>query len=1302
MDIIITRDTNGGINSKTIKFKNFTGDDNYACFRYGVNLKDIQRTYESKQLTTKLIVKQNNNQLAENGFCTIARSGSNPTGENYIYDFQYYHKTGLLDATSYQAAMYYHTNPLNGINAAGPDIAGSTTTNLQNYFNRIKSLNNKMEPINKDLIDLNMDLLKLKADLTIQEGLVDAAESGMEEAQDEFFNLVGFYPEEVKDVSLSGTQCLDGTQGSTGDLPAPYGSKYDYKNLNGSIWNFEKNDVTINASPYGADGTSLKYVFSVNIKPNNSAFSGVSIKEFGGIGSVTKYSNINGTIKFTPAVKWGGITVIPSNGYIKGDRYKLAYTIQREGTTTLSNVGSHSLSFKDWEYEFSWKDSNEKIQTRTGIGNVISLTNLGIPEKTPINIIFYGTYNEEISDYEDNRAFFIQPNRGLDATYPSVIITNLTLSRCTTTSQFERKFYISPVFKITTDDNNITYRHDKIAIPIKPYYMAGRVLHTYEVADFSTTSCSKAFQEYATCKQQRDASSALVASLQESINSKESAIATKQSQLKQYSEQKEILNKLFYSQYHRFIQEGTWMSEDYADDDKYYNDSLAVLYNSCYPQVAYNINIIALNKLPGYEGFNFDIGENTYVEDPDFLGKDTSGNDIRVRVAITEMTENLDNPTQDNIKVQNFKNDFADLFHKITATVQQTQYNTGAYEKAVELAEADAELKSAFLQAGLQSMSAALSVGGQDTVVSDTDGITITDSNTKNQLRLVGGAILLGVEDSETGIRKWKTGLTPEGINATLIQAGTINTGIINIMNATEPTFKWDSFGISAYDTDWTGDTANGEVDTGKFVRYDKYGLYGIDSDLISTYIDGSSWYPSNIDEIKQEAQFALTWDGLFLKLGSGKYSKGYVTNDNGTGNEVVLPNPITHISKAILGKTEDRIYNQWVNGNPTYNTNENYRGVPFVKIFSVASSDNDEKIAIYDDGTFVTKDIKLTGSIEWTDDSSPSKSVYAKIKLNCPANNTPYRDFEPNDDATNPRWHKIANTNDIWYCHTDNGGSTWQGPFLITGKSILKTEITYDTAIAGTSPSDKSIEYSYTSRPTSVKVGYNVYTKMVDKYSDGTNSEPKYIIDGGRAATVELTSYAATIPAGEDGTIDSDLLKTLSLIEVKLKDGSQYVTDWTDIDIKWSVTNGTLKNGKDNTTTVNNKQSVYLSSMTTNSATVTVNVSMGSMDFGSQTFTISKSLQGKDAAMVYLTSSAGTAFEAQETGTTILTAYVLRNGIDITKDNGVWTYEWYYEEGSTDSQLKNKNGNNANGKTVEVNKSDLFNKRVYFIAKKV
>jgi hypothetical protein len=74
---------------------------------------------------------------------------------------------------------------------------------------------------------------------------------------------------------------------------------------------------------------------------------------------------------------------------------------------------------------------------------------------------------------------------------------------------------------------------------------------------------------------------------------------------------------------------------------------------------------------------------------------------------------------------------------------------------------------------------------------------------------------------------------------------------------------------------DWTGGSPNGRVDPSKFVRYDKYGLYGINSAATANnvYIDGSSWHPSSMDEIRDVASFALTWDGLFLKLGQGQYT---------------------------------------------------------------------------------------------------------------------------------------------------------------------------------------------------------------------------------------------------------------------------------------------------------------------------------------------------------------------------------------------------------------------------------------------
>jgi hypothetical protein len=53
----IERDADGAISSKKVKFKNYAGGNNYAGFKYGVNLKDIQRTYASKDIVTKLIVK---------------------------------------------------------------------------------------------------------------------------------------------------------------------------------------------------------------------------------------------------------------------------------------------------------------------------------------------------------------------------------------------------------------------------------------------------------------------------------------------------------------------------------------------------------------------------------------------------------------------------------------------------------------------------------------------------------------------------------------------------------------------------------------------------------------------------------------------------------------------------------------------------------------------------------------------------------------------------------------------------------------------------------------------------------------------------------------------------------------------------------------------------------------------------------------------------------------------------------------------------------------------------------------------
>jgi hypothetical protein len=84
----------------------------------------------------------------------------------------------------------------------------------------------------------------------------------------------------------------------------------------------------------------LKYSFSVNIEPKDTAFSSEKIKEIVQNGT-DKYTEKNGVITFTIKNSYGGIKIIPENGYKEYHRYKLSYTIQRTNTgTLLYNVGT--------------------------------------------------------------------------------------------------------------------------------------------------------------------------------------------------------------------------------------------------------------------------------------------------------------------------------------------------------------------------------------------------------------------------------------------------------------------------------------------------------------------------------------------------------------------------------------------------------------------------------------------------------------------------------------------------------------------------------------------------------------------------------------------------------------------------------------------------------------------------------------------------------------------------------------------------------------------------------------------------
>lgn len=85
-----------GMPLKQVLLKRYAGEDNFAGFKYGVNLNSIQRTVDSNEIVTKLIVDNVQNEYVDSGIVSIENAPSNITGESYIYNFEYYLNKELI------------------------------------------------------------------------------------------------------------------------------------------------------------------------------------------------------------------------------------------------------------------------------------------------------------------------------------------------------------------------------------------------------------------------------------------------------------------------------------------------------------------------------------------------------------------------------------------------------------------------------------------------------------------------------------------------------------------------------------------------------------------------------------------------------------------------------------------------------------------------------------------------------------------------------------------------------------------------------------------------------------------------------------------------------------------------------------------------------------------------------------------------------------------------------------------------------------------------------------------------------
>ena len=362
-------------------------------------------------------------------------------------------------------------------------------------------------------------------------------------------------------------------------------------------------------------------------------------------------------------------------------------------------------------------------------------------------------------------------------------------------------------------------------------------------------------------------------------------------EIEDLQEQKEEIVKEFNNKYSRYIQEGTWNSTDYIDSELYYLDALQVSNTSAQPAVSYTINVVEVSKLEGLEWYTFDAGDKTYVEDTEFFGWaniDGVLTPAREEVIVSEVEWHLDSPDQNVITVQNYKTRFEDLFQRISAAVQTVQYNEATYAKISSLLDANGTINQNVLLQSLNQISGKeVALTSNGSVLIQDDIILVQNLNNPANRVIINSE---GIRVSSDGGQNWQTAIDGEGINIGAVYTGTLNTNQVVIGSDDNPSFRWDKAGISAYKSN----EETGIYDLQTFVRYDQYGLYGIK--------DNGAFKAQSLDDIKNKAHFAVTWDGFFIK---NSYTDGYVSITSDNDFQVVQKISGVDIEKIKIGALE-------------------------------------------------------------------------------------------------------------------------------------------------------------------------------------------------------------------------------------------------------------------------------------------------------------------------------------------------------------------------------------------------------------
>lgn len=281
-----------------------------------------------------------------------------------------------------------------------------------------------------------------------------------------------------------------------------------------------------------------------------------------------------------------------------------------------------------------------------------------------------------------------------------------------------------------------------------------------------------------------------------------------------YTGEKKALIKNFESKYAQYIKEGVWSDSSYVDNEAYYYDAQKVANTSAIPNTTWNIGVLDVSAIQDYEDFVFNIGDQTILVDNDFFGiKKNIEQNFVFEVLITAIEEHFEDNLSNRIEVRNYLTSFEDLFQRISAVTQTVELKEQIYNKADYFTK-DGEVDKTILENTLLHNSLILANASDNSYTLDKNGLSLQSIiNPSKQARLIAeGLFFANSRNAKTGELEWKTGITPDGINASLLTAGQVDTSLVRIFSNGQPSFSWGELGINAYTMPTKAETRRNKI----------------------------------------------------------------------------------------------------------------------------------------------------------------------------------------------------------------------------------------------------------------------------------------------------------------------------------------------------------------------------------------------------------------------------------------------------------------------------------------------------------